>query len=68
MLVGASMSGKGVLLSNLILDIYRDCFSCIYIFSPSTFVDYTWKPVRDYIGKDMKVRHAEEEPVYFADL
>ena len=67
MLVGPSGSGKGVLLSNMILDIYRDCFSRIYIFSPSIHVDYTWKPVKDYIEKDMKVRHTEEEPIYFAD-
>ena len=51
----------------MILDIYRDRFSRIYIFSPSTHVDYTWKPVKDYIEKDMKVRHTEEEPIYFAD-
>ena len=68
MLVGPSGSGKGVLLSNLILDIYRDCFSRIYIFSPSIHVDYTWKPVKDYIEKDMKVSHNEdEEPIYFSD-
>ena len=67
MLVGPSGSGKGVLLSNMILDIYRDCFSRIYIFSPSIHVDYTCKPVKDYIEKDMKLRHTEEEPIYFAD-
>jgi DNA replication protein DnaC len=32
-LVGPSGSGKSVLLTNLILDIYRGCFSRIYIFS-----------------------------------
>ena len=32
LLVGPSGSGKGILLSNMILDIYRDCFSRIYIF------------------------------------
>ena len=29
LLVGPSGSGKGILLSNMILDIYRDCFSRI---------------------------------------
>ena len=33
LLVGPSGSGKGILLSNMILDIYRDCFSRIYISS-----------------------------------
>ena len=65
LLCGPSGSGKGVLLSNMILDIYRDCFSRIYIFSPSVNVDHTWKPVKDYIKKVMKVEDSEEEPIYF---
>ena len=63
-LCGPSGAGKGVLLSNMILDIYRDCFSRIYIFSPSINVDYTWKPVKEYIEKGMKVQHTDEEPIY----
>ena len=31
-LLGPSHSGKGVLLSNMILDIYRGCFERVYIF------------------------------------
>ena len=31
-ILGPSGSGKTVLLQNMILDIYRDCFSRIYIF------------------------------------
>jgi hypothetical protein len=64
-LCGPSGSGKGVLLSNMILDIYRDCFSRIYIFSPSINVDYTWQPVKEYIEKVMKVKESEEEQIYF---
>ena len=37
-----SGGGKTVLLSNLILDVYRGCFSRVYIFSPSIDIDYTW--------------------------
>jgi ABC-type transporter Mla maintaining outer membrane lipid asymmetry ATPase subunit MlaF len=51
-LVGPSGSGKSVLLTNLILDIYRGCFSRIYIFSPSIDVDSTWLPVKKYIEKN----------------
>ena len=56
--LGPSGSGKTVLLTNLILDIYKGCFSRIYIFSPSINVDQTWSPVKKYIddhelcGKD----------------
>ncbi len=51
LLVGPSGSGKGILLSNMILYVDRDCFSRIYIFSPSINVDMTWQPVKDYIEK-----------------
>jgi len=62
-----SGGGKTVLLSNLILDIYRDCFSRIYIFSPSIHVDHSWLGVKKYIEKEMKVKHTDEEPIYFAE-
>ena len=64
-ILGPSGSGKTVLLQNMILDIYRDCFSRIYIFSPSIDVDSTWIPVKNYIEKHMKVYHSDEEPIYF---
>ena len=37
----------------------------IYIFSPSINVDYSWVPVKDYIEKEMKVIHSDEEPIFF---
>ena len=37
----------------------------IYIFSPSINVDYSWVPVKDYIEKEMKVKHSDEEPIFF---
>ena len=45
-ILGPSGSGKTVLLQNMILDIYRDCFSRIYTFSPSINVDSTWNSVK----------------------
>ena len=64
-ILGPSGSGKTILLQNMILDIYRNCFSRIYIFSPSIDVDATWNPVKLYIEKEMKVRDTKEEPIYF---
>ena len=64
-LVGTIRLWKTVLLQNVILDIYRDCFSRIFVFSPSVEVDVTWKPVKQYIEKHMKVSHTAEEPIYF---
>ena len=54
MLVGPSGSVKTVLLTNMIIDIYKGCFSIIYIWSPSISVDNTWKPVKDYIRDHIK--------------
>ena len=65
MLIGPSGSGKTVLLQNMILDIYRDCFSRIYIFSPSIDVDSSWSPVKHYIEHDMKVKNTKDEPIFF---
>ena len=46
-ILGPSGSGKTILLQNMVLDIYLDCFSRIYIFSPSINVDSTWMPVKN---------------------
>jgi hypothetical protein len=62
-----SGSGKTVLLANMILDIYRDCFSRIYIFSPSIDVDHTWNPVKKYIEQDMKLQETDDEKFYYSE-
>ena len=58
---GPSGSGKTVLLVNMILDIYRDVFSRIYVFSPSVMADSSWLPVKKYVEHDLKV-NLEKEP------
>ena len=63
MLVGPSGSGKTVLSNNMILDIYKGCFSRAYIWSPSIEVDNTWKPVKDYIRDHIKPN--DRETYYF---
>jgi hypothetical protein len=62
-----SGGGKAVLLSNLILDVYRGCFSRVYIFSPSIDIDYTWAPVKKYIEHDMKAVETEDDKFYFSE-
>jgi hypothetical protein len=64
-LLGPSGAGKGVLLQNMILDIYRDCFERVYIFSPSINVDHTWLPVKEYLSN--KIQLSEEEPELYYD-
>ena len=49
----------------MILDIYRDCFERVYIFSPSINVDHTWLPVKTYL--DNKINLSEDEPSLYYD-
>ena len=63
MICGPSGSGKTILLQNMILDIYKGCFSRIYIFSPSVDIDHTWQPMKDYIAKEIKPH--DKERIYF---
>ena len=63
-IVASSTGGKTVLIQNLILDVYRDCFSRIFIFSPSVHTDPTFVEVKKYIRTQMKVDDKKED-VYF---
>ena len=58
--------GKTILLQSLILDIYRNCFARIYVFSPSINVDSIWTPVKKYIKDEMKV-DTEKEQCFFEE-
>ena len=62
--LGPSGSGKTVLLVSMILDIYRDCFERIYIWSPSVFVDHSWEPVKKYIEKELKINTEKEKTLF----
>ena len=64
-LLAPSGGGKGVLLQNMVLDIYRDCFERVYIFSSSIHVDHTWLPVKEYL--DNKINLSEDEPPLYYD-
>ena len=64
-LLGPSGSGKGVLLQNMILDIYKKCFARIYICSPSINVDHTWLPVKKHISDTIDKK--DVEPNFYYD-
>ena len=66
MINAASGSGKSVLIQNLILDIYRGCFSRIYISSPSIDIDDTWLPVKEFIADELTT--TEDEQIYYPDF
>ena len=50
----------------MILDIYRDVFARIYVWSPSISVDANWTPVKKYIQDELKV-DLEKEKCFFDD-
>jgi carboxylesterase type B len=60
LIVGSSGGGKSILLQNMILDIYKNCFSRVYIWSPSIHIDHTWEPVKKYVYDNIKIGKDEE--------
>ncbi|MFM7990401.1 MAG: hypothetical protein ACKPKO_64900 [Candidatus Fonsibacter sp.] len=44
----------------MILDLYRNCFDRIYVFSPSIEVDSSWLPVKEYIEKNIELDKDEK--------
>ena len=63
-ITGPSGSGKGILLQSMILDIYRNVFERIYVWSPLISVDSNWTPVKRYIQDELKV-DLEMEKCFF---
>ena len=63
-IVASSTGGKTVLIQNLILNVYKNCFSRIFTFSPSVHNDPTFVEVKKYQREEMKVSD-ETEKIYF---
>ena len=53
-ILAPSGGGKGILLQNFILDIYRCWFERVFIFSPSINVDSNWIRVQKYLQEGRK--------------
>ena len=62
-ILAPSGGGKGVLLQNLIMDVYRGCFERVFIFSPSIDVDSAWAPVKKHLLEDRKM--GAEDKLFF---
>ena len=60
-IVSASQGGKGILIQNLVLKIYRDCFERIWIVSPTAHIDEAYKEVIKYIQKELNVDNKKEQ-------
>ena len=59
--VSASQGGKGILIQNLVLKVYRGCFERIYLVSPTAHIDEAYREVIKYIEKDLKVDNKQEK-------
>ena len=60
LILAPSGGGKTILIQNMILDIYKSCFSRVFIFSPSIKVDAAWTPVIEYLTKHLKQDDSKE--------
>lgn len=65
LIYAASGSGKTVLITNLIENVYRDCFERIYVFSPSINIDDNWKTTKQYLNSAINL--GENEPSLFQE-
>ena len=65
-IVSASQGGKGILIQNLVLKIYRGCFERVYIYivSPTAHIDEAYKEVIKYIEKELKVDNKKEQYLF----
>ena len=63
-IVSASQGGKGILIQNLVLKIYRGCFERIYIVLPTAHIDEAHKSVIRYIEKELKIDNKKEQYLF----
>ncbi len=62
-MIAPTYSGKTVLISNIIMKLYKNVFDMIYIFSASIDIDDVWIPVKKYINDHCKPR--DDEKLFF---
>lgn len=61
-LAGPYGAGKGVVMHNWCLNLYKHCVASFYVFSPSVHLDRgTWDPVKEYVATELK-QDADKEP------
>ena len=63
-IVSASQGGKGILIQNLILKIYRGCFERIYLVSTTAHIDEAYKEVIKCIEKELKIDNKKEQYLF----
>ena len=64
-LAAPTVSGKTMIILNILLRYYKDMFSRIWFFSPSIKLDPQYAPLRKYLEK---MSDQQKEPLMFEDL
>ena len=60
----SSQGGKGILIQNFVLKIYRSCFECIYIVSPTATIDEAYREIIKYVETELKVDNNKEQYLF----
>ena len=63
---GSSGSGKGILIANLITDVFAHKWERVYVFSKTAKTDHTWEAVDKFLRKNLKI--PEDEQLFFDDF
>ncbi len=61
-------SGKSVLLQNMIMAIYKDCFEHIFVISPITYLDKPWEPVKKYSNYRQSKEESREGTLFCGNV
>ena len=58
---GRSAAGKGVLVTNVATDFYKDVFKKIYIFASTVNLDTTWQTIAHYCDRSLRQSRLKEQ-------
>ena len=60
----SSQGGKGILIQNLVLKVYRNCFERIYIVSPTATIDDAYREIIKYVETELNIDNNKEEYLF----
>ena len=60
----SSQGGKGILIQNLVLKVYRNCFERIYIVSPTATIDEAYREIIKYVETELKIDNNKEQYLF----
>jgi len=58
---GRSAAGKGVLVTNVVTDFFRDAFKKVYVFAPTVHLDNTWQTIAHHCNRNLKQSEYKEQ-------